>query len=59
MIYLSDKQLAERYGVTRPTIWRWVKERELPEPLKLAPRCTRWRLHEIEAWENNRPARAS
>lgn len=24
--YLSDKQLAERFGVTRGSIWRWARE---------------------------------
>jgi len=25
LIYLGDKQLAKRYGVTRTTIWRWSR----------------------------------
>ena len=58
MIYLSDKQLALRYGVSRPTIWRWVKEGDLPSPIKLGPGSTRWKLSEVEEWEQKRQAEA-
>lgn len=58
MIYLSDKQLALRYGVSRPTIWRWVKEGDLPSPIKLGPGSTRWKLSEVEDWEKKRQAEA-
>ncbi len=50
--YLSDRQLAARFGVHRMTPWRWLKcEPGFPRPLKLTPGCTRWKLSEIEAWE--------
>lgn len=52
MSYLTDRQLAERLGVSRPTIWRWNREvDDFPKAVKLGPACTRWRLAEIEAWE--------
>jgi len=58
-MYVSDKQLAARYGVTRPTIWRWVRENIVfPRPVCLSPGCTRWRLAEIEAWERSALAKA-
>jgi len=46
--YVSDAQLAERYGVSRSTIWRWVARDLLPPPEQLSPGTTRWRLDEIE-----------
>ncbi|MDX1742185.1 MAG: AlpA family phage regulatory protein [Ruegeria sp.] len=50
--YLSDKDLAARFGVTRFTIWRWARERsDFPRPISLSPGCTRWKLSQIEAWE--------
>lgn len=56
-IYASDKQLAERFGVTFVTIWRWVREySDFPKPVKLSPGCTRWKISEIEAWEKAREA---
>lgn len=52
-IYLSDTSLAKRFSVSRATIWRWA-EGDFPQPVKLSPGCTRWRLAEIEAWEKLR-----
>lgn len=50
--YLSDKDLSNRYSITRNTVWRWHRERaDFPRAVKLSPNCTRWRLSEIEAWE--------
>lgn len=51
MKYLSDKHLAERYEVARATIWRWVREGRFPSPLKITAGCTRWKLSDIEQWE--------
>lgn len=53
-LYLSDRQVAERYSVTRNTIWTWSREGDFPTPHKLSERCSRWRLDEIEAWESER-----
>lgn len=50
-IYVSDRQVAERFSVSRTTPWRWVKTRNFPQPVKLSPGCTRWRLADVEAWE--------
>ena len=56
--YISDQQLAERYGVSRSTVWRWAHKdkRILPAPVQLSPGCTRWRLDEIEARDAERQA---
>lgn len=55
-MYMSDKELAARFGVTRCAIWKWVREDHFPAPVKLATRCTRWRLDQVEAWEAARAA---
>lgn len=55
--YVSDTQLAARYGVHRTTPWRWAKtEPFFPQPVKLSRQCSRWKLSEVEAWERNRAA---
>lgn len=46
--YLNDDQLAERYGVSRATIWRWTSKGILPKPIKFTKSCTRWRKDQIE-----------
>ena len=43
-------QVMELTAAARSTIWKWVKEGEFPQPVKLSPRVTVWRLSEIEEW---------
>jgi predicted DNA-binding transcriptional regulator AlpA len=57
--YLSDKDLAERFGVTRTTVWRWTAEGLLPEPVKIGPNTTRWRLADVQAFEAMRAQEAA
>lgn len=52
--YLSDRELASRYEVSRVTPWRWAAKGSFPSPVKLGPNCTRWKLSSIEAWEASR-----
>lgn len=54
--YIDVKQLATRYGVSVPSIWRWSREGDsnFPQPVRLSKCCTRWRLDDIEAWEASR-----
>jgi predicted DNA-binding transcriptional regulator AlpA len=33
-----------------PTLWRKVKAGTFPQPLKIAPRVTCWRVGDIRAW---------
>lgn len=51
--YLTDRQAATRYSVSRNTVWRWAKDGGFPKPVQLSPQCTRWRLADLEAWEAN------
>lgn len=48
-VYVSDTQLAERYSVSRSTIWRWTGRGILPAPVRLSSCCTRWQIADIEA----------
>lgn len=51
-MFLSDLQIAERWGVTRTTIWRWrKKDPSFPKPIQFSAGCTRWLLADIEAYE--------
>ena len=53
--YLSDVQVAARYGVHRSTPWRWAKTDPIfPQPITLTPGCTRWKLADLEHWEATR-----
>ena len=51
-MWVSDRELGDRFGVHRTTPWNWARTlKGFPQPVKLGPACTRWRLSEIEAWE--------
>jgi predicted DNA-binding transcriptional regulator AlpA len=58
--YLSDAEVAERYGVHRATIWRWSQAGIFPKPIQIAPGTTRWKLEDVERVdaEREREARA-
>lgn len=52
MQFLSDKQVADRYGVTKITIRRWGQSiPSFPPPVKFSPGCIRWRLTDLEQYE--------
>jgi prophage regulatory protein len=49
--YVSDKEAAIRFAVTRNTIRKWVRVNpEFPRPIKLSEGCTRWRVADLDAW---------
>jgi len=52
--YLSDVQVARRFGVVRSTIWRWSVNGNFPQPVRLSAGVTRWRVADIEEWEQAR-----
>lgn len=53
-LYLTDTQVAARYGVHRTTPWRWANNQCFPKPVKLSSQCTRWKISDIEKWEKER-----
>lgn len=57
-IYLQDKQIAARYGVSRCSIWNWLKtDPKFPRPIALSAGCKRWLLSDIETWERDKASR--
>ncbi|MGY3698224.1 putative DNA-binding transcriptional regulator AlpA [Bradyrhizobium sp. USDA 3240] len=51
--FITDKQLAGRWGVDPSTIWRNAKKSPTyPQPVKLSARVTRFRLSDIERHES-------
>lgn len=51
--WVSDQYLADYYGVSRCTIWRWCKPEigRLPPPEKIGENCTRWDFQKINKAE--------
>ena len=53
-VWLTAAQVADRYGVSIPTVWTWAKTKRLPVPHKLAENTTRWRLCELDAFDDDK-----
>jgi len=56
--FLRDTELGERFSVSRTTIWRWVKEASFPKPIKVTSGSTRWKIEDVEQWENTKRGNA-
>lgn len=50
--FLPVAKVAEYFGVSASTIWRWVRTPggSFPQPVKLSAGCTRWRASEIASF---------
>ncbi len=53
-VFIQDIQVANQLGVSRATIWRWVKLGYFPKPVKLSAGCTRWRIEDVDNWAESR-----
>ena len=49
-LLLDARQVCERIGFSRVTMWRWVRRGAFPAPVYPAPRLPRWRASDIESW---------
>lgn len=55
-VFLSDVEVAKRYGVSRPTIWRWCQTNPgFPAPKQISPGTTRWALSDLQAFDAQLP----
>jgi len=52
--FYSPRQLAARYDVTIPTIWRWRRTGILPDCVRIGGQ-SRWTADAIRAFEATRP----
>lgn len=56
--FLKDIEVAVRYNISRSTVWRWVKADQFPKPIKFGAASTRWRITDLEVWEQARASKA-
>ena len=47
---LRRRQLEEKLGLSRSSIYKMVADGLFPKPIKLGPRAVGWRADEIENW---------
>lgn len=52
-LYLTDRAVALRYGISRSSVWRLVAQGHLPSPIRLAERITRWSILDLRDHEAN------
>ncbi len=46
--YLTVREVGERYGIHKATVWRWAAEGKLPRPVRISPTAARFVLAELE-----------
>lgn len=46
-LYLTVEQVAQRYGVSVDSIWRWKRDGRFPKAYKLTNGTTRWRFDDL------------
>ncbi|MFK7875856.1 MAG: helix-turn-helix transcriptional regulator [Paracoccaceae bacterium] len=52
-------QVEAMTGLSRSTLYDWMKRGEFPQPIKLGARLVAWRESDVIAWLENRETRAS
>ena len=48
--FLRLPQVLDYVGVSKPTIYRWIKEKTFPEPIKLSTRVAAWKTADVKEW---------
>ena len=54
--FIRQKQLLTILPFSSATLWRAVKAGTFVAPVKLSERCTAWRVEDVRAWMQTRPA---
>ncbi len=53
---LTDRELADLFGCSRASIWRWLKAGKLPAPITVGDRSKRWRQSDVERFIEGKAA---
>jgi len=48
-------ELVRLVGVSRSTLFRWIRAGHFPPPLVLGPRASGWLEREVQEWVGGRP----
>jgi predicted DNA-binding transcriptional regulator AlpA len=49
-LFLREPQVLAMVPISDATLWRWVKAKKFPQPVKLGPGTTAWRADDVRAW---------
>ena len=56
---LRRPEVEARTGLSRSTLYDWMKLGEFPQPVKLGSRLVAWRESDVTAWLEARETRAA
>lgn len=56
---LRRPEVEARTGLSRSTLYHWMKRGEFPQPVKLGARLVAWRESDIGDWLESRQQRTS
>ncbi len=56
---LRPREVADRLGVSRVTLWRWERKGLIPKKRQVGPNTTGWLESEIVDWLTSRPVASS
>lgn len=56
---LRRPEVEARTGLSRSTIYDWMKRREFPAPVALGARLVAWRESDVNAWLESRQSKSA
>lgn len=56
---LRRPEVEARTGISRSTIYQWMKDGQFPRPIKLGARLVAWRESDVTAWLEARETKAA
>ena len=54
MRVLRLREVLDRVGLSKSTLWRLIKAGQFPKPISLGPRAVGWIEEEIDQWISSR-----
>jgi len=48
------KELTKLLGVSKETIYFWIRKNQFPKPIKLGERASGWLKEDVEKWLENK-----
>lgn len=51
---LRRREVEQRTGLSRSTIYAWINDNRFPRPVKLGERIVAWRESDIDDWLESR-----
>lgn len=51
--FLTDYEAANYFGISKATIWKYAKDPKFPQPVKIGPGATRWKLSDLKKFAKN------